>query len=89
MPCLPVARFGGGRPEILQNMHAHRAGAAAFISGLFNPLNKVAQFYALAQTYLAQGIPDFRLQPHAGAAVNGRNVPVDQSTSRHNTRSQP
>src|SRR5271154_3856815 len=66
-----VAKFGRGGTIIVQNKYPDRAGAAPGVPGGFNLPDQRAHVLVFAFADFAQGIPEFRLQAHAGPAALG------------------
>jgi hypothetical protein len=72
-----VAFFRDRGAEIAEHVHTHRAGAAAFVADGFDALDQRAQSEMLARANFRQGVPNFRFQPHGGAAATGNDVSID------------
>jgi hypothetical protein len=72
-----VTLFGGGGPEIFENVNANRAGAAAGMALLFNPPNKLAQINLLTNANFPQRIPYFGFQTHTGASAVSGDVTIN------------
>jgi hypothetical protein len=84
VPSLHMPAIGGRGTEILQDKNPNRAGAATLAGTWFDALDQVAQFDIFAQADVAQGVPDFGLQPHTRSTAAGGDVAIDEPTGSQN-----
>jgi hypothetical protein len=83
MAGVAVALFGGCGAKIAEGEDAHGAGTAARVAGGLGTLHQPGEGEAFAPAYLIERAPQLRLQPHAGAALAGDDVAIDQPAILH------
>src|SRR5271155_3130544 len=78
VPGLQMPAIGGRGTKILQDENPYRAGTAALAGAGFDSLDQVAQLDIFAQADVAQGVPDFGLQPHTRPTATRGDIAIDE-----------
>jgi hypothetical protein len=76
--------IGGRGTKILQDENPYGAGAPTLAGTWFDSLDQVPQLDIFAQADVAQGVPDFGLQPHTRPTATGGDVAIDEPTGSQN-----
>jgi len=80
---LPMPLFGRGGTEIAEGKNPHRAGPPAGVAQPLDILDHLAEAAPLAGADFAQGVPQLRFEPHAGAPAFRSDIAIDQTAFRH------